>query len=81
METARAVRTMPWIWEERSSELAVATAAVAAVRRKMAVVRLAGKLKGFGAISCEGFIAELHYTLSITRQPKWINPPMITFNL
>lgn len=81
METARAVRTMPWIWEERSSELAVAMAAVAAVRRKMAVVRLAGKWKGFGAISCEGFIAELHYKLAQDTQSELADPPMITFNL
>lgn len=62
METARAVRTRPWISApilsnagrgESSSELKAATAAVAvAVRRKSAVLRLAGKLKSFSAISC-----------------------------
>lgn len=64
VETARAVRTRPWISApilsnagrgESSSELKAATAAVAvavAVRRKSAVLRLAGKLKSFSAISC-----------------------------
>lgn len=57
------VRTRPWISArimsaergDSSSELAVATAAVVAVRRKRAVLRLPRKLKGFGAISLEGY--------------------------
>jgi len=45
---------------ERTAELVVcaAAAAVVAVRRKSAVVRLAGKLKVLGAISLEGLFGE-----------------------
>lgn len=71
METARAVRTRPWISPpvlsaesagrgESTGELVVCAAATAAVavRRKSAVVRLAGKLKVLGVISLEGLFGE-----------------------
>ena len=62
VETARAVRMRPWISPpifsgesagrgEGTAELEVCAAETAvAVRRKSAVVRLAGKLKGLGVI-------------------------------
>ena len=69
VETARAVRTRPWISAENeevtgdsSSDLAacaaVAAVAVAvAVKRRRAIRRLAGKLKSLGVISIGGFNA------------------------
>ena len=67
VETARAVRTRPWISAENeevtgdsSSDLAAcaAVAAVAvAVKRRRAIRRLAGKLKSLGVISIGGFNA------------------------